>query len=347
MAYLLSLLLLMSASFTISTVNVRSVKSQVRAQTIFDFLSNHPSDLFLLQECALPFLNHYRRWEERWRHGPSLWSGSNLNKADGVAILVKNPHFLVKGSTILRNGRAILVNLSFLGRELNILNIYASTEKNDRYDLLKELQPHLLGRVPLIFAGDFNCILSKKDRKGQVEEFKEDKTSVLLRNIVSDFRLTDCFKTMHQGEEGLTWFSGDGTRASRIDYVFTRDCPPIDARLTPLFFSDHAMLSCTLSLPQGVTTGRGLWKLNCSLLDDKDIVKEYKEQYSQWQTLQDFFESRAQWWEMVKGRTKTFFRQVGKNKKDRERRQMVGLQKRLQRYFKLLNQGFDFNDEIK
>ncbi len=26
---------------------------------------------------------------------------------------------------------------------------------------------------------------------------------------------------------------------------------------------------------------------------------------------------------------------------------MVGLQKRLQRYFKLLNQGFDFNDEIK
>ncbi|MGL5950694.1 MAG: hypothetical protein ACRCZH_04655, partial [Cetobacterium sp.] len=132
-----------------------------------------------------------------------------------------------------------------------------------------------------------------------------------------------------------------------IDYVFTRDCPPIDARLTPLFFSDHAMLSCTLSLPQGVTTGRGLWKLNCSLLCDKDIVREYKEQYSQWQTLQDFYESRAQWWEMVKGRTKTFFRQVGKNKKDMERRQMVGLQKRLQRYFKLLNQGFDFSDEIK
>ncbi len=108
---------------------------------------------------------------------------------------------------------------------------------------------------------------------------------------------------MHQREEGYTWFSGDGTRASRIDYVFTRDCPPTDATLTPVFFSDHIMLSCTLSFPIGVTVGGGLWKLNCSLLEDKEVVGEYREQFSQWQTLQDFYDSRAQWWEMVKDRT--------------------------------------------
>ncbi|RXN36083.1 reverse transcriptase [Labeo rohita] len=135
---------------------------------------------------------------------------------------------------------------------------------------------------------------------------------------------------MHQREEGFTWFSGDGTRASRIDYIFTRDCPPTDATLTPLFFSDHIMLSCTLSLPTGVTVGGGLWKLNCSLLEDEDVVREYREQFSQWQTLQDFYDSRAQWWEMVKERTRQYFRKIGREKKKRLTRRMMGLQKRLQ-----------------
>ncbi|RXN22041.1 reverse transcriptase [Labeo rohita] len=125
---------------------------------------------------------------------------------------------------------------------------------------------------------------------------------------------------MHQREEGFTWFSGDGTSASRIDYIFTRDCPPTDATLTPLFFSDHIMLSCTLSLPTGVTVGGGLWQLNCSLLEDEDVVREYREQFSQWQTLQDFYDSRAQWWEMdrepvspVPGLTLSEAKQVWRN----------------------------------
>lgn len=88
---------------TFSTLNVRSVKSRVRAQTILSFLSNFKSDVFLLQECALPFLNHYRAWEDKWPH-KSIWSGSNLNKNDGVAILIKNPSILVKASTVVTDG---------------------------------------------------------------------------------------------------------------------------------------------------------------------------------------------------------------------------------------------------
>ncbi len=75
------------------------------------------------------------------------------------------------------------------------------------------------------------------------------------------------------------------------------------------------MLWCTLSLPTGVMVGGGLWKLNCSLLEDEDIVREYSEQFSQWQTLQDFYDSRAQWWEIVKERMRPFFRKIGRDKK--------------------------------
>ena len=345
MSGLLFLTILMA--FTVSTLNVRSVRSGVRAQMVLSFLETVKADVFLLQECSLPFLKSYREWEEKWPGRPSIWSGSNENRADGVAVLINNPHILVKGSTVVRDGRALLTHLTYLGRDFNLLNVYGFNDKHSRYDLLEDLQPHMLGRDPLVVGGDFNCVLSRKDRRGAGEDFRVDKTSVLLHDICRVFKLVDCFKTMHPREEGFSWSNADGTRASRIDYVFTRDCPPTDARLTPVFFSDHAMLSTTLSLPTGVKVGKGLWKLNCSLLEDRELVRQYREQYSQWQTLQDLYESRALWWEMVKGRTQTFFRQAGKRKKVREDRRMMGLQKRLQRYFTLNQQGFDFNEMIK
>lgn len=332
-------------TLTFSTINVRSVKSRVRAQSVLSCLKSFKSDVFLLQECAIPFLTHYREWEEMWPH-TSIWSGSNENKNDGVAILIKNPLVAVKGSTVVRDGRALLAHLTFMGQDFKLLNIYGFNDKNHRYDLLGELQSHMLGRTPFILAGDFNCILTRKDRN-RAGDFKLDKTSVLLQGMYRDFKLEDCFKTMHPREEGFTWFSGDGTRASRIDYVFTRDCPPTDARLTPVFFSDHLMLSCTLSLSSGVTSGSGLWKLNCSLLQDQDVARQYREQYKEWQTLQDLHETRAHWWEMVKTRTKLFFRRAGKRKKEKENSCMLGLQKRLQRYFNLKQNGLDFNEEIQ
>uniref|UniRef100_A0A8C7IU91 Reverse transcriptase domain-containing protein n=1 Tax=Oncorhynchus kisutch TaxID=8019 RepID=A0A8C7IU91_ONCKI len=348
MLLLLALFLLTPfMAFKITTINVRSVRTVTRAQSVLSFLERFNSDVFLLQECGLPFLSSYRKWEDKWQHGPSIWSGSNFNKNDGVAILIKTPQVVVKGSTVVVGGRALLANCTFMGRDFNVLNVYGFNDKHDRCTLLEDLQSHMLGRDPLVVGGDFNCVLSRADRRGAGGDFKVDRSSVLLQGLCRDFKLTDCFKTLHPREEGFTWTSGDGTRASRIDYLFTRDCPPTDARITPAFFSDHVMLTCTLSLSSGVTVGRGPWKLNCSLLEDDKVVSQYREQFSQWQTLQDFFDTRAQWWEMVKGRTRTFFREIGKKKSKEKDRCMVGLQKRLERYFNLCQQGLDFNQEIK
>ena len=86
---------------------------------ILSFLNNFKSDVFLIQECALPFLKHCRKWEDKWPQ-KSLWSGSNENKNDGVAILIKNPAILVKGSMVVRDGRALLAHLTFMGRDFNL-----------------------------------------------------------------------------------------------------------------------------------------------------------------------------------------------------------------------------------
>ena len=105
MSYLFYFFTLMT--LTISTINVRSVKSRVRAQSVLSFLKTIKSDVFLLQECGLPFQPQYRKWEDMWPH-PSILSGPNFNKNDGVAILINNSRVLLKGSTVVRDGRAFL-----------------------------------------------------------------------------------------------------------------------------------------------------------------------------------------------------------------------------------------------
>ncbi|XP_052449669.1 uncharacterized protein LOC128011379 [Carassius gibelio] len=104
-------LTLLLMALTISTINVRSVRSTIRAQSILSFLKSFKSDLFLLQECSLPFLTRYTKMEELWSAGASIWSGSNFNKNDGVAVLINNPNILVKGSTVVSPPRWFLGKL--------------------------------------------------------------------------------------------------------------------------------------------------------------------------------------------------------------------------------------------
>ena len=64
-------------TLSVATVNVRSMRSVSRAQSVLAFLGGVQADIICLQECWLPFRRSYRPWEKRWPHGPSLWSGSD------------------------------------------------------------------------------------------------------------------------------------------------------------------------------------------------------------------------------------------------------------------------------
>ncbi|KAJ8349186.1 hypothetical protein AAFF_G00183440 [Aldrovandia affinis] len=264
----------MQEHISVATLNVRSLRSELRAQSVLTFLEGVSADIICLQECGLPFRSSYGEWERKWPHGPSLWSGSEENPADGVAILVRNRGVEVVGSTV-------------------------------------------------------------------------DKTSTFLRDMAGDCRMVDVFRSLHPGREGFTWASADGSRASRIDFLFARGFVGVSASLAPVYFSDHSLLLCSLAVGPGVSVGRGAWRLNCSLLESQVVREAFRAQYAHWQTLQGLYGSRAEWWEEVKGRVKGFFVVVGKERRAKERRVWAGLQRRLNRYFSLLHGGFDFRAEVE
>ena len=264
----------MEVTLSVATLNVRSIKTAMRAQQVMGFLETVKADIICLQECGLPFRSSYGEWERRWPHGPSMWSGSDNNRADGVAVLTHNSLVRVVGHTVVEPGRVLVVSLSFGGVAFRVVNVYAPALKQDRFQLLHGLSPHLLGRVPLLLVGDFNCVLGREGRRGFGSDFRLDKTSLFLNSILKDFTLVDLRESGDSGPV-FTWFSPDGARASKIDFIFYRDFKGGTVSTSPVYFTDHLLLTGFLTLQGGLKVGGGLWKLNCLQLEDPRIVSGF------------------------------------------------------------------------
>lgn len=332
---------------SVATINVRSMKSSLRGEAVLSFLGSQNFDVFMLQECGFPFKENYSDMEKKWKYGPSFWSGSDENKSDGVAILIKNRNLVVKGSTVVKSGRLLKVDICYMGKDCVFVNVYASPNVHERTELFNDLRGVLVRNKTVVLAGDFNCVLRKEEKAPIKDGFKLDKSSLVLNEIVKDFKLIDSFRKHKPDEKGFTWVRDNGTQSSRIDFVFvSKGVKCIDCTVSPVFFSDHLVLNVKINLVACVTLGKGVWKLNISLLEDKAIEALFQVRYEEWGSLKGCFETEGQWWEEVKKRIKEFFIMVGKRKAGKEKREIGGLSKRLNRYYRLREKGFDFNEEI-
>uniref|UniRef100_A0A3B3WL56 exodeoxyribonuclease III n=1 Tax=Poecilia mexicana TaxID=48701 RepID=A0A3B3WL56_9TELE len=140
----------------ITTINTRGLRDEVKCQSVFDHLHNSGGDLFLLQECGLPFMENYSKYEKRWTHGWSIWSGDNQNRATGVAILFNNKKFQIEKVENIVDGRVLLIDLDKEGFKIRLINVYGPTDLSERVILLQNLQSYICCGKNVIIAGDFN-----------------------------------------------------------------------------------------------------------------------------------------------------------------------------------------------
>ncbi|KAJ7988604.1 hypothetical protein DPEC_G00325270 [Dallia pectoralis] len=104
---------MISQGVTISSLNTRSIRYPDRRRTVLGHLTTKPADIFLLQECGIP----YKEMDGLlgWTLGSSLWSGSNIARADGVGILMTNPYIRPKASRVVESGRILVLDLEIQG----------------------------------------------------------------------------------------------------------------------------------------------------------------------------------------------------------------------------------------
>ena len=101
--------------------------------------------------------------------------------------------------------------------------------------------------------------------------------------------------------------SSDGSVSSRIDLV---GCPYVwvpcvlSCDILPFPYSDHCAVLLRVTAPDVVPQGPGVWKLNISILEDEEYVRQVGEFWSNWRGRKSQFPSLGKWWEEGKSRVK-------------------------------------------
>ena len=178
---------IMTNNLTITTLNTRSIKHQNKRFTVFSILSQLPLDVVLLQECGILFRELDGALRGEWRLGDSLWSSSNIARADGVGTLIKNPFARTTSYSIVESGRILIINLEVGSSPLRIINVYGPTSVAEIVSLFTKLAPLLHCTILVIVGGDFNCALKDEDRSKP----RRDCSSTLLQSLIEDSSLCE------------------------------------------------------------------------------------------------------------------------------------------------------------
>ena len=127
--------------------------------------------------------------------------------------------------------------------------------------------------IPII-GGDFNETLNNIDRISASNNHKNNKPVSSLKSLLKDNNLIDIWRVMNENIQQFTWRRKDKSQASRIDLILIDSnlIPQIDTcKIKPatIQYTDH--LSVCLTFKTGASEkGRGFWKLNNSVLENKD-----------------------------------------------------------------------------
>uniref|UniRef100_A0AAR2K0V3 Reverse transcriptase domain-containing protein n=1 Tax=Pygocentrus nattereri TaxID=42514 RepID=A0AAR2K0V3_PYGNA len=198
----------------------------------------------------------------------------------GVAILI---HRQINFTETLvhkdREGRLILVNGTIDGTAVSFINVYAPNEDIPGFvtSVFNTIAEHSSGL--LIMGGDFNCVMSNLDRQ-PISQTPISRMGKMLKNLSTEAGLVDIWRSKFPKKRNFTFYSNRHASYSRIDYFFTAKAELHrieDITILPITISDHAPVVIQWDI--GLTTPFRQWRLNASLLNDKDFIALIKTEF--------------------------------------------------------------------
>lgn len=160
--------------------------------------------------------------------------------------------------------------------ELVLITVYGPNQDDPEFyvQIFERVNEH--SNPYKLIGGDFNLSLDLNlDRKGAVTDHKTGSRWVVSQ-FMNDYDMVDIWRLYHPEECQYTWFRKEPeVVASHLDFwLISGDLAPLcdSTGLLPCFVSDHLSIYITLKTNQQ-ERGKGVWKLNNSLLDDENYVK--------------------------------------------------------------------------
>ena len=305
-ASIYSQIFVMADTILLSSFNCRGIRNTKKRLGLFHWLKDTYEGIIFLQETH-SIESDEKSWEREW--GSKIYFSHCSSIRQGVAILMPlNIDVKVTNIESDLNGRLIALTCEIEGNEFVLLNIYAPTK--DKNTMQNNFLNYLHSTIEkysdknLIIGGDFNvCLNPELDKIGGRYEVQSNYCKKLI-NLLEEYSLIDIWRLRNLTLKQYTRRdrSSLGLVQARLDYWFVSTNLQYNIDKTfikPGYQSDHSILCFQLQLLETQKRGKGTWKFNNGLLNDRKYVELMKATIST--ALQEVnFENKNLLWEYLK-----------------------------------------------
>ena len=151
----------------------------------------------------------------------------------------------------------------------------------------------------IIIGGDFNCPPNPiLDKRGGLLILRKSVVTT-IENLQEELDLVDIWRVKNPERESFTWSQNSPMILCRLDYWLISNTLHDLVKITdiiPSIKTDHAAISLELVNDSKDIKRPGLWKMNCSILNDEDY-NNITEKIPNWlaEGRKDFSDRRSTW----------------------------------------------------
>ena len=290
-------------ALSIITINVNGLRDAAKRAGVVQWLQSLPSpiDIVCLQEVHCTSVEECTRWFSSTGLFCVVSPGSV--HSCGCVVLYR-PRLSLVGSWSDADGRFVQCEFSFQAKLFRAACIYAPNRNPARDTFFLDVEVRVDPSVPTLLCGDFNAVFDRLlNRVGSDPFDTARESSVALSRLFSSCCVLDIWRYLHPSSNSFTWSRWNGLVSSRIDLFgvpFSWVSSVAACDILPFPFSDHCAVHLSVSVPEAITSGPGLWKLNLSVLDDPEYVSLITGFWSFWRTRIFSFSSLDRWWDKGK-----------------------------------------------
>ena len=277
-----------NSALRLISLNVRGLSNFKKQRMIYTWCKKKNTDIIFLQET-----HSTKEVENQWRNewGAEIIMSHGSSNSRGVAVLMKKGVEVIVHSKIMDpQGRFIILKVEFNKNLYVLINVYAPNKDKDSVKFFEALRTtlrraNLDTEENLIVGGDFNCPINPiLDKKGG---------SLLPRKSVvtgigcfqEDLDLVDIWRVKNPVSRSFTWSQNSPNIFCHLDYwLISNNLQDlvISTSIIPAIKTDHAAIFVEFGTRDNQMKGPSLWKMNCSILDDEDYIKDISLKIPSW-----------------------------------------------------------------
>ena len=311
------------AMLNIVSFNCNGLSDLKKLNCIFALCNERHYDIVCLQETfwSDDFIEKVKKDKVLW-NGEIFYS-NGIGNRQGVAIMINSKFKNIFSVVKKEDGRYIHLRGNICDKVLDIYNIYAPNQVNDKYNFFVKIKNEIINSQYMVITGDFNTTLSKLDRSGKTHHVN-DKSVLALKEILNEKQLYDVWRdrNLYTKVYSRKQIVENFLTQSRIDYFLVSSFvkPYIkNVYYSDTSFSDHSIVNLKIDFSD-VEKGPGVWIFNNSFLQEETVVKKIKKIFEDEIGSEFYNEHPLIWWNNLKFRMKRISQIYGKEKqKERNR----------------------------